>query len=247
MTNPPDDTNTEIILSPAILEHLSTISGASLRTYIYLCSCNGKPVCVAVSDIQAVTGLERRSVLKAIRILRELKLINTVRGKGHRPNTYLVPVPTVEKRLRDPQTAMNETSAAVIPTEHDTTPVSGALPGQQLGNQRLPVPTARMESLDAQPQNCPIPASLTSSEGKALPRADEGESQAQANLEHLVGATYRVLSDDEQLELNEWLAAFRVDRQAFWDRLKRFKERGEGVTEDLSLGFFVRCVMQHAA
>lgn len=84
-----------IMLSRAVLNHLRKTSVATLKVYIYLCSCregDGKPFMAPISKITAATGLRDRAVAGALGRLRKFHLITRIRGRGSRPNQYSIPL-----------------------------------------------------------------------------------------------------------------------------------------------------------
>jgi len=65
---------------------------AALKTYIYLRSRNlSQPVPVAVSTIAVGTGLGERSVMYALKLLRDHGLIVRHQGRGAHCNSYCIP------------------------------------------------------------------------------------------------------------------------------------------------------------
>jgi len=81
-----------IMLSTAVLNHMQEMTAAALRIYIYLSSRNlGQPVPVAVANIAVDNGLGKRSVISALKLLRDHSLIIRNQGKGAHCNSYCIP------------------------------------------------------------------------------------------------------------------------------------------------------------
>lgn len=92
MSNQLHTAETWIMLPTAILSQMQEMTPAALRTYIYLHSRNlGQPVPVAVSTIAVGTGLRERSVMYALKLLRDYGYIIRIQGKGAHCNSYCIP------------------------------------------------------------------------------------------------------------------------------------------------------------
>lgn len=71
-----------ITLSAAVLSQLKSMSAGPLRVYIYLCSCYaGQPFLASIPELAAATGLARRALISALKILRDGKLIIRLSGR----------------------------------------------------------------------------------------------------------------------------------------------------------------------
>jgi hypothetical protein len=82
-----------ITLSPAILDYMERMSVGPLKVYIHLCACfKGHPFSATISQLKAATRLEKRSIVAALKLLREWKLITRISGSGNQPNQYIIPL-----------------------------------------------------------------------------------------------------------------------------------------------------------
>jgi hypothetical protein len=78
-----------IILPASALDVLRDMTGGAFKVFIHLCSCNrGLPFAASIPTIASATGIKRRSVIKALKALRERRLIIRVLGRGNEPNQY---------------------------------------------------------------------------------------------------------------------------------------------------------------
>src|SRR5271169_4407008 len=84
-----------VVLS-ASLDVLKLRTGA-LKVFVYLSSRNqGQPFAVSIPTIAGGTGMRPRSVISALKTLREHQLITRISGSGNQPNQYGFPIPERE-------------------------------------------------------------------------------------------------------------------------------------------------------
>jgi hypothetical protein len=104
-----------VMLPASVLDGLKDMPAGALKVFIYLCSCNeGQPIAVSIPTLAAATGGQRRSLISALKTLREHQLITSISGIGNQPNQYSIPLP---KR--------QETAAPPTPTNVTTPPGPG--------------------------------------------------------------------------------------------------------------------------
>ena len=83
-----------ILLPASALDVLKDMTGGAFKVFIYLCSCNhGLPFAASIPTVAGATGIKPRSVIKALKSLRERQLIIRILGRGNQPNQYTIPVP----------------------------------------------------------------------------------------------------------------------------------------------------------
>ena len=119
-----------IILSSAALNLLAELSAAPLKVYVYLCSCSrGQPIEASIPTIQKATGFGNRTVVTALKTLREHKLISRNPGKGNRPNQYQIVLPALPSPAPEPpvspkaaETAQPAKSAPQTPAPEPASP-----------------------------------------------------------------------------------------------------------------------------
>jgi hypothetical protein len=83
-----------IMLSPAAWEQLKQLPPGALKVYLYFSSRNeGHPIRASIPEIAEI-GLGQRSVIYALQVLEERRLITRTVRRGNRPNVYRVlPIP----------------------------------------------------------------------------------------------------------------------------------------------------------
>ena len=103
-----------IILPASALDVLKDMTGGAFKVFIYLCSCNhGLPFAASIPTVADATGIKPRSVISALKALRERKLIIRILGRGNQPNQYTIPVP----KRQEPTALPRHQTVAVRPAE----------------------------------------------------------------------------------------------------------------------------------
>jgi hypothetical protein len=99
----PDNPQSCITLSPIVLDELKRMSAGPLKVYIYISACyKGQPFSAPIRQFKSATGLGQRSVIAALKALREKKLITCISGRGNQPNQYCIPLPRRKETAAPP-------------------------------------------------------------------------------------------------------------------------------------------------
>ena len=242
MLNDPHQPESCIMLSPVVLEPLKGRMPASvLSVYIYLCSCNeGHQFSAPISQIKAATGLAQRSVVKALKVLREQKLVTSISEKGNQPNQYEILLP---KRPASPSAEVTQTMApTTTPTQATKRESLTVLPSTRSG----PVtPSAEIAVRATSSELSTVP--LTAKSGEviapdatptrttatehipALPNLKSGQLRssdlapmpALTPISELVANLYRRLTPEELPQVNRYRT-----EALLRDRLGRMSKRG---------------------
>jgi hypothetical protein len=110
-----ENADDKVVLSRDVLAHLHRLSGATLKIYVYICSCyDSKPLRASIAMIAGATGLKPRATISALKSLRELKLINQVAGRGNQRNEYRVVFAASSRVVTAQNSSLVQTSQRTI-------------------------------------------------------------------------------------------------------------------------------------
>jgi DNA-binding HxlR family transcriptional regulator len=112
-----------IMLPASVLGVLKDMPGGALKVLIYLCSCNqGQPFAVTIPTITDATGIQPRSVISALNVLEEQKLITRIPGNGNQPNHYSILFPKRQETAAPP--SLGAATTATRTATHTNPPPS---------------------------------------------------------------------------------------------------------------------------
>ena len=120
-----------ILLPASALDVLKDMTGGAFKVFIYLCSCNhGLPFAASIPTVAGATGIKPRSVISALKALRERQLIIRILGRGSQPNQYTIPVPKRQEPTALPAGEATPPKPGLRPpTPAATTPAQPTMPG----------------------------------------------------------------------------------------------------------------------
>jgi hypothetical protein len=172
----PDNPQSCITLSPIVLDELKRMSAGQLKVYIYIGACyKGQPISASIRQFKSATGLGQRSVIAALKALREKKLITCISGRGNQPNQYGIPLP----RRQD----------TAAPPTIDT------LPNPGLRQARSPVATLARATMPEHITALPSPKSVRPTATTTTPTP--------ATIQELIATCYRPIRAQEFVEIKQ--------------------------------------------
>ena len=91
-------------------------AAGALKVFIYLCSCNrGQPFAASILTVAGATGINPRSVISALSMLRKHHLVTRIWGRGNQPNHYAIPLPKRQETAAPPTDGTTRSSPGLKP------------------------------------------------------------------------------------------------------------------------------------
>ena len=232
-------------ISSMIIEHQKHMPASAVKVYLYFCyrfCCEkGRPFSATITEIQVATKMRKRSVISAIKSLRERTLI-VVRKEGQ-VKMYAASLPSgcAHDMMHPPDSGAGQIALPPAREFEAATPPTIVTTCTQLA-ERDPQLRPKRAALDETKIQGVFDPAATGLTGEALMLAPEAPTPRTTTVSEtpmdLVAGLYRRIDKREYAILIEVFGG----EAALRTRLETFRLWGKGVQDDLVLNFFINAL-----